>query len=190
MLSIPASRVALDDLDQLGAGVARAREVRHRRHRGVVEDLHDEVVGALTRGAAGAVGDRHVRRAERFELDERARERRFHLLGRAAARTRTRSSGPCCRISLIFKRISVRDTVGDAARDVLAHHPRRRRLRGHGYFKRLGPGIVTGAADDDPSGIGTYSQVGAAFGFGLVWSALYVAPLAAAVQEMAARLGL
>jgi hypothetical protein len=40
----------------------------------------------------------------------------------------------------------------------LAHHPHRHRLRGHGYFKRLGPGIVTGAADDDPSGIATYSQ--------------------------------
>ncbi len=70
------------------------------------------------------------------------------------------------------------------------HHGNRSRLRGHGYFKRLGPGLVTGAADDDPSGIGTYSQVGAAFGFNLVWSALYVAPLAAAVQEVAARLGL
>jgi len=70
------------------------------------------------------------------------------------------------------------------------HHPRRRTLRGHGYFKRLGPGIVTGAADDDPSGIGTYSQVGAAYGLPIVWSAVYVAPLAAAVQEMAARLGL
>jgi Mn2+/Fe2+ NRAMP family transporter len=70
------------------------------------------------------------------------------------------------------------------------HHPRRKLLRGHGYFKRLGPGLVTGAADDDPSGIGTYSQVGAAYGVSIVWSALYVAPLAAAVQEMAARLGL
>jgi NRAMP (natural resistance-associated macrophage protein)-like metal ion transporter len=63
-------------------------------------------------------------------------------------------------------------------------------LRGHGYFKRLGPGLVTGAADDDPSGIGTYSQVGAAFGFALVWSTIVVLPMAAAVQEMAARLGL
>ena len=44
-----------------------------------------------------------------------------------------------------------------------SHHPRRARLRGIGYFRRLGPGVVTGAADDDPSGIGTYSQVGAAF---------------------------
>jgi len=70
------------------------------------------------------------------------------------------------------------------------HHQRRRRLRGRGYFSRLGPGIVTGAADDDPSGIGTYSQVGAAYGLGLVWSVPAVAPLAVAVQETAGRLGL
>ncbi|MFZ4514838.1 MAG: NRAMP family divalent metal transporter [Acidimicrobiia bacterium] len=70
------------------------------------------------------------------------------------------------------------------------HHPTRRTLRGHGYFKRLGPGLVTGAADDDPSGIGTYSQVGAAFGLALSWSALAVGPLAIAVQELAARIGL
>ena len=54
----------------------------------------------------------------------------------------------------------------------------------------MGPGFVTGAADDDPSGIGTYSQVGAQFGLGLLWSTIAVAPLAAAVQETAARLGL
>ncbi len=70
------------------------------------------------------------------------------------------------------------------------HHPHRRRLRGHGYFKRLGPGIVTGAADDDPSGIGTYSQVGAAYGVALLWSMPVVGVMAAAVQETAARLGL
>jgi NRAMP (natural resistance-associated macrophage protein)-like metal ion transporter len=70
------------------------------------------------------------------------------------------------------------------------HHVRRHRLRGHGYFSRLGPGLVTGAADDDPSGIGTYSQVGAAFGYSLLWSTIAVAPMAAAVQETAARLGL
>src|SRR5713101_6264302 len=46
----------------------------------------------------------------------------------------------------------------------LRHHSYRQRLRGHGYFSRLGPGLVTGAADDDPSGIGTYSQVGAGAG--------------------------
>lgn len=70
------------------------------------------------------------------------------------------------------------------------HHPRRRGLGGHGYFKRLGPGIVTGAADDDPSGIGTYSQTGAAFGYQLVWTTLLALPFAIAVQEATARLGL
>lgn len=70
------------------------------------------------------------------------------------------------------------------------HRARRHRVRGHGYFSRLGPGIVTGAADDDPSGIGTYSQVGAAYGLALIWSTVLVAPMAAAVQENAARLGL
>jgi NRAMP (natural resistance-associated macrophage protein)-like metal ion transporter len=67
---------------------------------------------------------------------------------------------------------------------------RRGRIRGFGYFSRLGPAFVTGAADDDPSGIGTYSQVGAAFGLGLLWMSVVTLPLAAAVQELAARLGL
>jgi NRAMP (natural resistance-associated macrophage protein)-like metal ion transporter len=76
-------------------------------------------------------------------------------------------------------------------RGARGHHvARRHRILGHGYFSRLGPGLVTGAADDDPSGIGTYSQVGAAFGYGLLWSTFAVAPMAAAVQETAARLGL
>jgi NRAMP (natural resistance-associated macrophage protein)-like metal ion transporter len=70
------------------------------------------------------------------------------------------------------------------------HHPSRRWFRGHGYFKRLGPGIVTGAADDDPSGIGTYSQVGASHGLTLLWTAPFLLPLAAAVQEATARLAL
>ncbi|HEX3272554.1 MAG TPA: Nramp family divalent metal transporter [Ktedonobacterales bacterium] len=54
----------------------------------------------------------------------------------------------------------------------------------------LGPGLITGAADDDPSGIGTYSQAGAAFGTGLLWLALYLLPLAIGVQEMCGRIGL
>jgi NRAMP (natural resistance-associated macrophage protein)-like metal ion transporter len=70
------------------------------------------------------------------------------------------------------------------------HHPHRQTLRGFGYFRRLGPGLVTGASDDDPSGIGTYSQAGAAFGFGLLWTAWVTLPLAAAIQETAGRLGL
>jgi NRAMP (natural resistance-associated macrophage protein)-like metal ion transporter len=70
------------------------------------------------------------------------------------------------------------------------HHPRRRRLRGTGYFKGVGPGLVTGAADDDPSGIGTYSQVGASLRFDMLWTAVVSLPLAIAVIELSARLGL
>jgi NRAMP (natural resistance-associated macrophage protein)-like metal ion transporter len=71
-----------------------------------------------------------------------------------------------------------------------SHHHHRESIHGRGYFRRLGPGLVTGAADDDPSGIGTYSQVGAGFQFQLLWTALLALPLAAAVQETTARLGL
>lgn len=70
------------------------------------------------------------------------------------------------------------------------HHHHRRGIRGSGYFRRLGPGLITGAADDDPSGIGTYSQVGASSGNSLLWSAVVALPLATAVQEATARLGL
>jgi len=70
------------------------------------------------------------------------------------------------------------------------HHPHRHHFGGRGYFQRVGPGLITGAADDDPSGIGTYSQVGAAFGFGLLWTTVAALPMAAAVQEATARLGL
>jgi NRAMP (natural resistance-associated macrophage protein)-like metal ion transporter len=89
------------------------------------------------------------------------------------------------------------------AREVTSVGPRRRRVipsphRGRPRPLRrlsrglrvLGPGLITGAADDDPSGIGTYSQAGAAFGVGLLWLALYLLPLAIAVQEMCGRIGM
>lgn len=61
------------------------------------------------------------------------------------------------------------------------------------YFGRLlkilGPGLITGAADDDPSGIATYSQTGAQFGYGQLWTAIFMLPLQAAVQEACARIG-
>ncbi|MHB8147215.1 MAG: NRAMP family divalent metal transporter, partial [Vulcanimicrobiaceae bacterium] len=57
-------------------------------------------------------------------------------------------------------------------------------------FKRLGPGFVTGTSDDDPSGIGTYVQAGAQFGYGQLWIALFSFPVMAAVQEMCGRIGL
>jgi NRAMP (natural resistance-associated macrophage protein)-like metal ion transporter len=57
------------------------------------------------------------------------------------------------------------------------------------FFGLLGPGIITGAADDDPSGIATYSQTGAQFGYGQLWTALFMFPFQAAVQEACARIG-
>jgi NRAMP (natural resistance-associated macrophage protein)-like metal ion transporter len=59
-----------------------------------------------------------------------------------------------------------------------------------GFFSRLGPGLITGAADDDPSGISTYSVTGAAFGYAPLWTALFSFPLMTAVQMMCARLGM
>jgi NRAMP (natural resistance-associated macrophage protein)-like metal ion transporter len=58
------------------------------------------------------------------------------------------------------------------------------------FFANLGPGVITGAADDDPSGISTYAVTGAAFGYAPLWTALFSFPLMAAVQLMCARLGL
>jgi NRAMP (natural resistance-associated macrophage protein)-like metal ion transporter len=58
------------------------------------------------------------------------------------------------------------------------------------YWRLLGPGLVTGAADDDPSGIATYSQTGAQYGLQLIWMALFTLPLAYVVQEICARLGM
>ncbi len=57
-------------------------------------------------------------------------------------------------------------------------------------WKKLGPGLITGASDDDPSGIATYSQAGASFGLSTLWTALITFPLMAAIQEMCARIGL
>jgi len=57
------------------------------------------------------------------------------------------------------------------------------------FLSRLGPGLVTGDADDDPSGIGTHSQVGAQFGYGLSWTFLFSFPLMVAIQEVAAEIG-
>lgn len=58
------------------------------------------------------------------------------------------------------------------------------------YFKKLGPGLITGAADDDPSGITTYSQIGASYGFKFLWLSLFSFPLMSIVQEMCARIAL
>ncbi len=62
-------------------------------------------------------------------------------------------------------------------------HPRK-------LFKNIGPGVITGASDDDPSGVVTYSQTGAQYGYRFLWLALFTTPLMIAVQEMSARIGL
>ena len=57
------------------------------------------------------------------------------------------------------------------------------------FLQRLGPGLVTGAADDDPSGIASYSQAGAQFGYGMLWSMFFTLPLMIGIQTVSARIG-
>lgn len=68
--------------------------------------------------------------------------------------------------------------------------PKARRNKLQKFFSILGPGLTTGAADDDPSGIATYSQTGAQFGYGQLWTALYMLPFMIGVQEACARIGI
>src|SRR5690348_4489341 len=68
-------------------------------------------------------------------------------------------------------------------------HTFRHRPLWSGLLHVLGPGLITGAADDDPSGIATYSQAGAQFGFATSWVMLFTWPLMAAIQEISARIG-
>src|ERR1700716_2327553 len=81
---------------------------------------------------------------------------------------------------------------------MVAKRARRRKRSGRkqertsvrGYLRALGPGLVTGASDDDPSGIATYSIAGAAHGYHLLWTAVVTFPLMAAIQLVCARIGL
>ncbi|MDX1900401.1 MAG: divalent metal cation transporter [Gammaproteobacteria bacterium] len=57
------------------------------------------------------------------------------------------------------------------------------------FFRKMGPGVITGTADDDPSGIATYSQTGAQFGYAQLWTALFMLPMQIAIQESCARIG-
>jgi Mn2+/Fe2+ NRAMP family transporter len=79
--------------------------------------------------------------------------------------------------------VATRAAGRSALREVTPRHPIR-------FLQLLGPGLITGASDDDPSGIGTYAQVGSQFGYGFLWTALFTFPLMAAVQEMCARVAL
>ena len=57
-------------------------------------------------------------------------------------------------------------------------------------FKKIGPGFITGAADDDPSGVATYSQTGAIFGYSQLWLALFTFPFMIVIQQMCGRIGM
>jgi NRAMP (natural resistance-associated macrophage protein)-like metal ion transporter len=80
--------------------------------------------------------------------------------------------------------LSSRNAIGekDVGQDI--KQPERPKL-----LEVMGPGLITGASDDDPSGIATYSQVGAQFGYGLAWTLVFTYPLMAAIQEISARIG-
>jgi len=71
----------------------------------------------------------------------------------------------------------------------IARHRATRGPARKGLLARLGPGLITGASDDDPSGIATYSQAGAQFGYAMCWVMLFCFPLMAAIQEISARIG-
>lgn len=63
-------------------------------------------------------------------------------------------------------------------------------IKSYYFFRAMGPGFITGASDDDPSGIGTYSSVGAKFGLGIIWMAAWLLPMMMAIQEVCARIGI
>jgi len=67
--------------------------------------------------------------------------------------------------------------------------PKARESSSRMVLRLLGPGLVTGAADDDPSGIATYSQAGAQFGYGLLWTVFLTTPFMIAIQLVSARIG-
>jgi Mn2+/Fe2+ NRAMP family transporter len=81
--------------------------------------------------------------------------------------------------------------IGDNQHPSSQQHPRNpKRMQVKSILKSLGPGVITGASDDDPSGIATFAQAGAQFGFGVLWLAIFQYPVMATIQEMCARIGL
>src|SRR6187397_1155069 len=82
-----------------------------------------------------------------------------------------------------------RNSLVNAIETVAKQPTQPSRWRGAAMFKSLGPGLITGAADDDPSGIATYSQAGAQFGYGMLWTMVLTYPLMTSMQMIGARLG-
>jgi NRAMP (natural resistance-associated macrophage protein)-like metal ion transporter len=83
---------------------------------------------------------------------------------------------------------SVRITEDEVLRVRGIFKDRRRKIKY--FFRALGPGVITGASDDDPGGIATYSSVGAAFGYAVLWTAAWLLPVMLAIQEVCARIGI
>jgi NRAMP (natural resistance-associated macrophage protein)-like metal ion transporter len=81
-------------------------------------------------------------------------------------------------------------TETNTKKDKKKNDSRKSKTSVRSMFQMFGPGIITGASDDDPSGIATYSQAGAKFGLGMLWMALFQLPMMIVVQEMCARIGL
>jgi len=86
--------------------------------------------------------------------------------------------------------VALDNTVGTSKGIIKSINDMKQVQRAKAYWKALGPGLTTGAADDDPAGIATYSQTGAQYGFQLLWLAGFTFPLMSIVQEMCARIGL
>src|SRR5438132_4497738 len=82
------------------------------------------------------------------------------------------------------------DTVQPAPSTGMKRRDKQKREKATSLWQKLGPGLITGASDDDPSGIATYSQAGSRFGFGLLWTVLFSYPLMGGMQEICARIGL
>src|SRR5450759_2091329 len=86
---------------------------------------------------------------------------------------------------VLEKTLEETEAVIKGAEDVIKKVTEQRPIqKAKDFWHILGPGLTTGAADDDPSGIATYSQAGAKYGFGLLWLAAFTFPLMAVVQEM------
>jgi NRAMP (natural resistance-associated macrophage protein)-like metal ion transporter len=73
--------------------------------------------------------------------------------------------------------------------DLYKQRPEKKLTKKHKLLRLLGPGLITGASDNDPSGVGTYSQAGAQFGFSLLWTLIFCYPLMVGIQEISGRIG-
>ncbi len=89
---------------------------------------------------------------------------------------------------VLARAVMASQVVRDRTMQEVQHNPALRKTRD--YWHMLGPGLTTGASDDDPSGIATYSQTGAQFGYQFLWLSLWTFPLMAMMQEMCARIGI